>query len=128
MSIHHAETDRSIIADSKLPMVNTLLADSSLSDLYAAKNTMSSRAVPGEFGNVVIDMGNQHRSENKMAAAENRQPTVSGPGCEFKISRVPTADMTDEPEVEVKPPKDGGSCVVVMPSKDNSLDSKLSDY
>lgn len=128
MSIHHAETDRSIISDSKAPMAKTFLADSSLSDLYAAKNTMSSPAVPGEFGNLVIDMGDRHRSESKMAAAETRQPTVSGPGCEFKISRVPTADMTDEPEVEVKPPKDGGSCVVVMPPKDNSLDSKLSDY
>lgn len=88
MSIHHAETDRSITSDSKAPMANTFLADSSLSDLYVAKNTMSSPAVPGEFGNVVIDMGDQHRSENKMAAAENRQPTVSGPGCEFKRSNV----------------------------------------
>ncbi len=128
MSIHHAETDRSIISDSRPHMASTLLADSSLSDLYAAKNTMSSPAVPSEFGNVVIDMGNQHRSASQMTAAETRQPTVSGPGCEFKISRVPSADMTDEPEVEIKPPKDGGSCVVVIPPKDNSLDSRLSDY
>jgi hypothetical protein len=89
---------------------------------------MPKLTVPGEFGNVVIDMGNQHRSESQMAAAKTRQPTVSGPGCEFKISRVPSADMTDEPEVEVKPPKGGGGCVVVIPPKDNSLDSKLSDY
>ncbi|MBP9090455.1 hypothetical protein KBI23_05455 [bacterium] len=77
---------------------------------------MTSPAVPGEFGNVAIDFGgNQPRSDVKMAAEENRPPTVSGPGCQFVVRQVPVPGFPNEHEVDVKPPQDGGSCVVVIP-------------
>ncbi|HND04623.1 MAG TPA: hypothetical protein PL012_03030 [Candidatus Obscuribacter sp.] len=127
MPFHHAEVDHSIASDSNAPKGNFLLADSSLSDLHASKNAMSNPPVPGEFGNVEIDFGDQkHQPKVTMAAAENPPPTVSGPGCEFVIRQVPSPGFGNEHEVDVKPPKDGGSCVVVIPPRDNG--PNLSDY
>lgn len=127
MPFHHAEIDHSIASDSRPPVASTFLADNTLSDLSAAKHVMSSPAVPGEFGNLAIDFGGkQPSSEVTMAAVENRPPTVSGPGCEFVIRQVPAPGFADEHEVEVKPPKDGGSCVVVIPPRGDG--PPLADY
>lgn len=127
MPFHHAEIDRSVTTDSRPPVASSLLADNTLSDFNAAKHAMSSPAVPGAFGNLAIDFGDrQPRPEFTMAAAENRPPTVSGPGCEFVIRQVPAPGLVDEPEVDVKPPKDGGSCVVVIPPRGDG--PRLEDY
>ena len=127
MAFHPAEIDRSITTDSKPPLAGNLLSNSSLSDFNAARTAMTSPAIPGEFGNVLIDFGgNQPRSEVKMAAAENRPPTVSGPGCEFVIRQVPVPGFPNEHEVDVKPPQDGGSCVVVIPPSGDGMPP--SDY
>ncbi|MBI5171480.1 MAG: hypothetical protein HY986_01240 [Candidatus Melainabacteria bacterium] len=127
MPFHHAEIDHSIASDSRPPMGNLLLADNTLSDFHASKNAMSNPPVPGEFGNVEIDFGDQkHQPQMTLAAAENRPPTVSGPGCEFVIRQVPSPGFPNEHEVDVKPPKDGGSCVVVIPPRGDGM--PRSDY
>lgn len=119
MAFHPAEINHSNTGDSGPPLAGNHLADTSLSDFNTARSAMASPAIPNAFGNVEIDFGGDAAgSEVKTAAAENAPPTVSGPGCEFVVRQVPSPGFPNEHEVEVKPPENGGSCVVVIPPRD----------